>query len=172
MFFFSVGAFQNSCSIFLGFAVEKCFFSKWIVERQVLTMFIAACRSFSQIEFSWTKKKKDYYTQPWRAKLLGNFPPENYRGILPELLCLEWDCWGLSHWLSRLTWIRSFGLTWDASPIRQACAEFDQPWAPAASEPRRSSPKVHGNCLQNCINCCWEAPVPRNNTNWIISFAN
>jgi hypothetical protein len=31
---------------------------------------------------------------------------------------------------------------------------------------------VHGNCLQNCINCRWEAPVPRNNTNWIISFAN
>jgi hypothetical protein len=56
--FFSVGAFQNSCSIFLGFALEKCFFSKWIVERQVLTMFIAACRSFSQIEFSWTKKEE------------------------------------------------------------------------------------------------------------------
>jgi hypothetical protein len=60
-------------------------------------MFIAACRSFSQIEFSWTEKKKDYYTRPWRAKLFGNFPPENYRGILPELLCPEWDCWGLSH---------------------------------------------------------------------------
>jgi hypothetical protein len=24
--FFSVGAFQNSCNIFLGYAVEKCFF--------------------------------------------------------------------------------------------------------------------------------------------------
>jgi hypothetical protein len=32
------------------------------VERQVLTMFIAACRSFSQIEFSWTKKKKKIIT--------------------------------------------------------------------------------------------------------------